>query len=78
MEDKASTRDEAAAWPTQSCSADFQSAVSPISNRHGTGQLLRLRAGLCAAEWNSAIQQIGNLRYARSGAAADFLPVFSA
>jgi len=40
-------------------SADFQSAVSPISNRQRATALLGGRP----AECNSAIQQIGNLRY---------------
>jgi len=52
-------------------SADFQSAVSPISNRQG------VRSSQSAAESSStqvgkaAIQQIGNLRYGRSVGRAD-------
>ena len=43
-------------------SADFQSAVSPICNRLGLEHSAALVfAG--AAEYNSAIQQIENLRY---------------
>jgi len=44
-------------------SADFQSAVSRISNPPGRRSSVAL--GICGrpAEWHSAIQQIGNLRY---------------
>src|SRR5439155_17873458 len=51
------------AWTTTPRSADFQSAVSPISNRQivrnfGPGQIV-----FRPARWKRAIQQIGNLRY---------------
>jgi hypothetical protein len=39
------------------CSADFQSAVSRISNPQPAAIFQR------AADWKSAIQQVGNLRY---------------
>ena len=44
-------------------SADFQSAVSPICNRQSVEKFQRCRLGRSAAECNSAIQQITNLRY---------------
>jgi cyclophilin family peptidyl-prolyl cis-trans isomerase len=44
-------------------SADFQSAVSPISNRQTVEKSKRSLELDAPAEWNSAIQQIGNLRY---------------
>jgi REP element-mobilizing transposase RayT len=45
-------------------SADFQSAVSPTWSRQGVDQHGWLKAVRRAAEYNSAIQQIENLRYA--------------
>ncbi|MBM3840203.1 MAG: carbon-nitrogen hydrolase family protein [Verrucomicrobia bacterium] len=44
-------------------SADFQSAVSPISNRQGAGKSQRARTGRRPAEYNSAIRQSATLRY---------------
>jgi len=44
-------------------SADFQSAVSPISNRPGAGKSQRARTGRRPAEYNSAIRQSATLRY---------------
>ncbi|MBM3840469.1 MAG: DUF3568 family protein [Verrucomicrobia bacterium] len=44
-------------------SADFQSAVSPISNRQGAGKSQRARTGRRPAEHNSAIRQSATLRY---------------
>jgi len=44
-------------------SADFQSAVSPISNRQGAGKSQRARTGRRPAECNSAIRQSATLRY---------------
>jgi sugar lactone lactonase YvrE/enterochelin esterase-like enzyme len=45
-------------------SANFQSAVSPIFNRQGVGVPPRAWINRTPAKYNSAIQQIGNLRYA--------------
>ena len=45
-------------------SADFQSAVSPICNRQGDGVARSARNVHHFADCKSAIQQIGNLRYA--------------
>jgi dipeptidyl aminopeptidase/acylaminoacyl peptidase len=50
----------------KTCSADFQSAVSPISSRQTPESSAGARLFGRSAEWNSAIQQIGNLRYALS------------
>jgi len=58
-------------------SADLQSAVSPICNRQGIEFWLACRTGRCSAEWNSAIQQIGNLRYVTVFAALGTLPGFT-
>jgi len=44
-------------------SADFQSAVSPISNRQGAGKSQRARTGRRPAEYKSAIRQSATLRY---------------
>jgi arylsulfatase len=44
-------------------SADFQSAVSPIFNRQASENLVAPASDSSAAESNSAIQQIENLRY---------------
>jgi hypothetical protein len=58
-------------------SADFQSAVSPICNRQGIEFWLARRICPCSAEWNSAIQQIGNLRYVTVFASLGTLPGFT-
>ena len=44
-------------------SADFQCAVSPISNRQGAGKSQRARTGRRLAEYNSAIRQSATLHY---------------
>ena len=44
-------------------SADFQSTVSPICNRQSRGFPFAVKNCGRLAEWNSAIQQIANLRY---------------
>jgi hypothetical protein len=44
-------------WTQRRCSADFQSAVSRISNP------LQLSLVLRVADWKSTTQQVGNLRY---------------
>lgn len=43
-------------------SADFQSAVAPISNRQGAGQPADARNAAPPAGWEPAIQKVGNLR----------------
>jgi hypothetical protein len=48
-------------------SADFQSAVSPISNRQGVGGAGRVRSALDPQAGSTAIQLIGNLRYGSAG-----------
>src|SRR5688572_582633 len=50
--------------------ADFQSAVSPIFNRHSVDTFHRVRSRQRAAECNSATEQIANLRYAKCTLAA--------
>src|SRR2546425_890192 len=45
------------------CSADFQSAVSPTSSRQGSACTWATESCWRPADWKSAIQQIGNLRY---------------
>src|SRR5262249_23503635 len=47
-----------------SCSADFQSAVSPISNRQSVVSSQALVFSKAPQAGSAAIQQIGNLRYA--------------
>lgn len=47
-------------------SADWHSAVSPICNRPAARQFFRVRNIAGHAESNSAIQQVGNLRYDQS------------
>jgi hypothetical protein len=54
-----------AGFQTSTCSADLQSAVSPIFNRQGLAEFRRIRSSRRAAECNSAVQQIENLRYAK-------------
>src|SRR5262245_47081724 len=46
-------------------SADFQSAVSPICNRLAVRQRAECGPSEDAAEYNSALRQIANLRYDR-------------
>src|SRR5439155_83353 len=53
-------------------SADFQSAVSPICNRLGSEPFVT-HIFSAPAEYNSAIQQIENLRYDTT---SNFLPSF--
>ena len=43
--------------------ADFQSAVSRISNPQGLGIVQSIRVVQGLADWKSAIQQVGNLRH---------------
>jgi len=47
----------------ESCSADFQSAVSPICNRQSVRSVPRSGASQRPAECNSAIQQSTTQRY---------------
>src|SRR6185503_7977729 len=55
----------------QNCSADFQSAVSPNSNRQNVGAVPRCGIFHRLAECNSAIRQSTTLRY---GEALDICP----
>ena len=50
-------------------SADLQSAVSRICNPQEESAFLALGLDRRAAEYNSAIRQIANLRYSPSGGA---------
>jgi len=49
-------------------SAELYSAVSRICNPPGVGHSTTLRNCQPPAEWNTAIRQIGNLRYERESA----------
>src|SRR5437870_9609500 len=49
--------------PARRCSADFQSAVSPISNRQDRAFLHAPGSPQAPQAGSPAIQQIGNLRY---------------
>jgi len=44
-------------------SADFQSAVSQVSNLQAVGMPGSFAASARSADWKSAIRQVGNLRY---------------
>src|SRR5438093_9208826 len=64
-------------WTTTPRSADFQSAVSPISNRQifdvlGLGWIV-----FRPARWKRAIQQIGNLRYGAASGSVAYLEHWS-
>jgi len=45
------------------CTADFQSAVSRISNPQGLGIVQSIWVVQGPADWKSAIRQVGNLRH---------------
>src|SRR6266702_1322570 len=65
-----STADLHRLHPDEPRSADFQSAVSPISNRQPCKSSNALYYSKVSQAGSTAIQQIGNLRYSREAVQA--------